>query len=265
MAEALRACPEAGAVRAEKKERRPTQTKTKVEKTPTATAAASSKKRLWLVALVGGIAVLAGTVVFFVFGPVGSRSDAASGRKPSAARQRATQRDQARSRSGSRSANNEALRRWREEKHPKLKAVAQKVQWAARMEHEHKPHLRILSEVALDTAEIARVYQRGLKLYPAMLKAERIAEPVLVRPLVMVFLKAATFNDASIWGGQAGADVLYYPLPVATLFVTAQKNPVSSSLLYGIASHLCPARLASSDCHRLAGRFESYYKARAEK
>lgn len=277
MSRALEMCEEASPIGVKGKPRtekpatvpRKTSARTKAE---TKVARPSAGRRPWLVPLVAAGAVVAGTVLFFAFGPgLGSTSgaDEPGAEEPRRAR-RAGKKKSRSGRPDGRERGGREVKKWLTTKHPKLKSVEEKVEWRAKMEHKARPYLRILSEKPIDTSEMEEVYEESLGSYRKLLDSERIDQPVLVRPLVMVFLDSSTFSDPKIWKGQVEADVRYYPLPVATLFVPAHTalkkgDKTGSALLYGIASHLCPVRLSSSDCHRLAERFVKYHRIRAEK
>lgn len=269
MAIELRACPEfavlgGGAAGAAKAPASPTKGVTKLKgSTADKMRAKPSKSRLWMVALVAGVALVVGVGLFLILGPSlsspgggGEGEGSAGGESREGGAGRPGDRDKPDPR------ESRAVKRWKNEKHPKLTAVSGKVSWAVKMENNKAPYLRILSQVPMKTGKIEKFYTKSLELYPKMLASERVKHEMIVRPLVIVFLGPKIFNDKSIWGAEEGADVRYYPLPVATLFLPAKKEVERSAVLYGIASHLCPARLSGSQCHKLAERFEKYSATR---
>ena len=263
MKQALLDCPEADSIGRAKGRTKPLFSKKAVTKAAVSQidSAGDTGRRIWLIALIGAIAVGVGVILFFVAGSFfgegeSSNHDDAGGDNSSTVSEVTA---------GSKEENSpekQAVERWMKEKHPKLKALEKKVRWVVKMENKEKPYLRVLSSVQMSTDEIESLYKKSLIQYPKMLKAERVSEKVVPRPLVIVFIKPETFRDPEIWGGEVEADVRYYPLPVATLFLPKREKETMSLVLYGFASHLCPARLSSSDCHRLAERFEKYSLSR---
>jgi len=216
----------------------------------------ASRKKLWVVLGVGALAAaLAALAVFFLW-PEG---DHTAGGSQSASRDRMSPA----ARHGAKTAAQVELERWKTQVHPKLQAVAKKVSWVVQSERNEPPYLRIWSDEQVDADEVEKLYMISIGRYRSLLQAERIAGSVEPRPLVIVLLDPKRFGDKDVWGQQADADVRYYPLPVATLFVPMMSGKVDrSALFYGVASHLCPARLPVSKCQSLANRFETFVQHR---
>ncbi len=220
---------------------------------------AKSKLFVWLGGL-AAVAVLAVGVVLLVVYPRSSGSDESLKREKGESESKTG--DSYPADRSDKEPGDVVLERWKTEKHPILEKLEEKTKWEVETESRESPHLRIMSQVSVNAAEIESQYRRSLELYQRMLDSERVSETIKVRPLVIVLLSAELLADREVWKAEADADVRYYPLPVATLFLPADGEDAMPAMLYGFASHLCPARLSGSECHRLAETFEKYALSR---
>ncbi len=224
---------------------------------PTAESTEGSKKKRFLLGLTGsGLALLIGLGVGFWALSGRGGSDGGTEKKTETA-DRPSARKPVRT-----SAKQVEIERWRTQKDPHLLALDKVVTWKVQSERNESPHLKVWSEVELSSDNIEKLYLDAIPIYEELLHAERVSEKVVVRPLDIVVLRGQTFSNKKIWGNLAEASVRYFPLPVATLYVPAGKELDRSALLYGIAAHLCPARLSASECDTLASRFEKFFDQR---
>ena len=217
-----------------------------------------SRKKLWVVVAVGVLAAVLAAVGVFLL-PGGDHSESGSQAAGHQAKHPAA-------RSTTKTAVQVELERWKTQMHPKLQAVSKKVSWVVQAERNETPYVRVWSDVKVDADGVEKLYLSSIDRYRALLGAERISGSVEPRPLVIVLLDSKNFVDKAFWGPQADADVRYYPLPVATLFIPLTGSTFDrSALLFGVASHLCPARLPASKCQSLANRFETFVQQRGNR
>ncbi len=217
----------------------------------------AGKRRIFMIATGAGLALSVGIGIgWWVLGKgtKTSRSDSGSYQQP---------KESGPAKTSDSSVVDKELTRWKTQKDATLSKLDGLVQWKVQAERNEPPYLKVWSEIKLSSDDVESLYREAIPAYQALLKAERVDEPVTVRPLDIVILSHKTFADKKIWGKLADAASRYFPLPVATLYVPADDKGLDrSALLYGIASHLCPPRLSASQCDSLGTRFEKFFTQR---